>query len=323
MSSHPTATVRDQIHKRLTLNLLIQGSAQHAFLTCHHLVREQLDALDGDLVPLYDRFAIAAFLQYWRGVSVLISGKPQRFWRRIDRPRHPFYGHPLLSRHGGTLAEAARQRVAERAKAKGVRTAPVVFSFAVVNDVNRIMAKESLHKHALEDIAREVAHVALGIPRHRLEAELTKQVAFGRIRPATGLRTQLLRASAAGYGGVLRDDDGRFVVVGRAWMWPLLAHELVKGTAELVCLHGLNTLDDDTYFRVTDAADRIEYEPWMLQVGAELWRRLLPLLPNDRPVAEVLMYVARLAPGALHALLNAIVEQPEWARELLAGLPKD
>ena len=69
---------------------------------------------------------------------------------------------------------------------------------------------------------------------------------------------RLLRASAVGYGGVVRNGTGpgdadadvrgaTFRVKARAWMWPLLSHELVKGTAELICLHGLNTLDDATY----------------------------------------------------------------------------
>ena len=36
--------LRDQINKRLTLNWLIQGAAQHAGMTSHHLVRDELDA---------------------------------------------------------------------------------------------------------------------------------------------------------------------------------------------------------------------------------------------------------------------------------------
>ena len=38
--------LRDEINKRLTLNWLIQGAAQHAGMTFHHLVRDELDALD-------------------------------------------------------------------------------------------------------------------------------------------------------------------------------------------------------------------------------------------------------------------------------------
>jgi hypothetical protein len=256
-------------------------------------------------------------------LSVITWGRLRTFWRRIGRRGHPFYGHPLLSRHGGALAEAARRRVTERAKAKGLRLTPVVFSFHVVKWANEIMQREGPHASELTELARRVAHLIFGIPIDRLEGHLTKDVAFGELRTPTTFRGQLLRASAVGYGGVVLDRATRqFRVVGRAWMWPLLAHELVKGTAELICLHGLNTLDDATYGHVCDLADRIEYEPAMLQAGAELWRRLLPLLPDDRPVAEALMQVARLPPRALDALMQAVVDRPDWARELLAGLPR-
>ena len=109
-------------------------------------------------------------------------------------------------------------------------------------------------------------------------------------------------------------------VVARGTNWQLLAKELVKGTAELICLHGLNELDDQTYQRVMDSADWVEYEPWMLQTGGELWRRLLAIIPTGRPIAPILMHLARLPPDSLHALIEAVIEQPQWAAELLADL---
>jgi hypothetical protein len=89
---------------------------------------------------------------------------------------------------------------------------------------------------------------------------------------------------------------------------------------ELICLHGLNHLDAETYHRVLRAADRPEYEPWMLQTGCELWRRLLPLLPDDEPVARVVMHISRLPPRELEELMLGVIERPDWAREQLASL---
>ena len=66
--------------------------------------------------------------------------------------------------------------------------------------------------------------------------------------------------------------------------------------------------------------DRIEFEPWMLQTGGELWRRLLAVLPEGRPLPDMLMHIARLPAKSLEALVLAVIEQPEWARELLAGV---
>ena len=71
------------------------------------------------------------------------------------------------------------------------------------------------------------------------------------------------------------------------------------------------------------AADRIEHEPWMLQAGSELWRRLLPLMPEGRPIAEMMMRMAQLPARALEALTLAAVEKPDWAKELLAKLGRD
>jgi hypothetical protein len=61
----------------------------------------------------------------------------------------------------------------------------------------------------------------------------------------------------------------------------------------------------------------------MLQTGGELWRRLLPLFPDGRPVADVLMCIARLAPKSLESLMVATIEQPERARGLMTNLRYD
>jgi hypothetical protein len=145
------------------------------------------------------------------------------------------------------------------------------------------------------------------------------QVAFGDLTWPKTFAAIMLRAGVAGFGGVLRYGE-RLGVCANAFVWPLLSHELVKGTVELICMHGLNEWDDETYATVMMAADKIEHEPWMLQAGAELWRRLLPLLPDDRPVAQIIMHMARLPAKSLEALMLAVVEKPEWARELIAAM---
>src|SRR2546428_11404304 len=94
-----------QIQKRLTLNWLIQGAAQHAGMTFHHLVRDELDALDPRLLLLYDQYALINLLQYWQVEGVLLLGWPPWVWRRAgSNPRHPLFEHPLLSPRGGRMA---------------------------------------------------------------------------------------------------------------------------------------------------------------------------------------------------------------------------
>jgi hypothetical protein len=316
----PAPDVRAEINKRLTLNWLIQGAAQHAGLTAHHLVRGELDALHPHLVGLYDQYALINLLQYWRCEAALLLGWPPRFWRRAaTRPGHPFFAHPLLSRHGGRLAAAARERARARAKEKGLSTRLVLFGFQMQYVVARLVLLEAKHARTLGALAVRTTTMVWGIPPDRLDAAVTKQVAFGSLSVPRTLRGRLLRGFAVGYGGVLR-EGGRLRVVARGTNFYLVAKELVKGTAELVCLHGLNGLDDATYAQVMREADQLEFEPWMLQTGGELWRRLLAATPAGWPPAELLMHLARLPAPALEGLLGAAIERPDRARELLAGL---
>ena len=122
-----------------------------------------------------------------------------------------------------------------------------------------------------------------------------------------------------GYGGVLKRGDA-LVVVGRGTNRQLLAKELVKGTAELICLHGLNRLTEDVYREVIAAADGVDFEPWMLQTGGELWRRLLAVLSSGRPITEMLVRMARLPAPSLETLMLAMLEEPPRARAILTGL---
>jgi hypothetical protein len=318
-------SLRNEIHKRFTLNWLIQGASQHAGMTLHHLVRDELDAVDRRLIHLYDLYALINLLQYWQFDGALVMGRPRAFWKRAARSRrHPFHGHALLSRYGGELAEAARQRAVERAKEKGLTLLPLAFSIKTTAVIGQLRWIEMPHRLKLMELARSAASAAWGIPRERLIADLSSSVAstsaFGPIPVPRTVRGVLFRACVCGWGGVIRGVDGNLLVLGMGTNWQLVAKELVKGTAELICLHGLNDLDEQTYRGVMRSADGIHFEPWMLQTGGELWRRLLAVAPADRPMAQVLMHLARLPAKSLEALMLAVLEQPDWARELLARL---
>jgi hypothetical protein len=312
--------LRDEINKRFTLNWLIQGAAQHAGMTFHHLVRDELDAIDPELVGLYDQYALINLLQYWSLDAAALLGSPPRFWRRAaSDSKHPFFGHALLSRHGGPLAAEARRRGRDRCKEKGFRGLRFSFPFQSMYVIGRLRIKEAGHDRALIELAKRAVTMIWGISPDRLEAKLTTDVAFGNLSEPRTTAGRVFRAGAVGYGGVQRRGK-TLMVVARGTNWQLVAKELVKGTAELICLHGLNRLTDATYRQVIGAADGIDFEPWMLQTGGELWRRLLAVLPGGRPVAEMLMHLARLPARSLETLMLAVIEQPPWASELLAGL---
>lgn len=312
---------RLEIQKRHTLNWLIQGASQHAGMTLHHLVRDELNALDGGLLRHYDQFALLAFLQYWRGMSVLISGWPPRFWKKAaSQPSHPFFGHPLLSKYGGMLAEAAKRRALARCKEKRVLALPLAFSFKVVSLLRRLRGLETPHRPRLLQLAKQTASSVWGIPCERLEAELSEETVLpGEQFSGENIQGQMLRTCVIGYGGVARRGH-QLIVTAKGVTWQLLSKELVKGTAELICLHGLRQLDERMYARVIEVTDRIDLEPWMLQSGGELWRRLLAALPESCPVARVLMNLSLLPAEGLHSALELVIQEPEKAGSHLACL---
>lgn len=314
-----TDPLADEKNKRLTINLLIQGAASHAFLTAHHLVRDELEAIRPGLTALYDRWVLSSYLNYWIGDVGLLFGMPWRYWRKIHRPSHPFHRHPFLVRHGAELSRASKRYVVERCAAKGVRSLPVVHYFQLVGLYVRVHLAEQGHEPQLIALAKRAASLIWDIDESRLEAELTlgNPIEFGNVPAPKSWAGRVARRSAVGYGGVERREN-QFVVVAKARNWPLVLHELIKGTAELVGLHGLNRLDDETYMCVIEETDRIEHEFGMLLAGAELWRRLLAVVPQGRPLAETLMHIARMEPAPLERLMFAVVGDAERAKRLLA-----
>jgi len=310
-----------EIQKRHTLNWLIQGASQHAGITLHHLVRDELNALNPNLLRAYDEFALLELLQYWQGLAVLIVGWPPRFWKKATRDSsHPFFGHPLFPKYGGMLSEEAKNRALARCKEKKILAVPLVFSFRAVSLLKRLRAMEAPHQSTLIQLTKRTASTVWGIPADRLEAEISKAIVIpGDAFAAENFQSEMLRSSVIGVGSIVRKRNKLFVAAKGATC-QLLTKELVKGTAELICLHGLNRINDDLYYRVIKTTDRIDLEPWMIQSGGELWRRLLAALPDGYPVSRMLMNLARSPAEVLHQTLESVIEQSDTAKDRLAQL---
>jgi hypothetical protein len=315
--------LQDEIRKRFTLNWLIQGASQHAGSTAHYIVRDELNAIDSRLVRLYDQLSLVILIQYWRLQSKLLMGRPSRFWKRAAKKRnHPFYGHPLLAKYGGMLAEEVRKRAVGRCKEKGVTLLPFAFSFQTAFLIIRLQMIETPHRRRLIELAKEVTTMIWGIPSERLSGDLVDRIAGRRLIPIRSFRDTILGSCVAGIGGVARRED-HLGVWASGVNWHLLIKELVKGTAELISLHGLNQLSDDTYQRVLQATDRLDLEPWMLQSGGELWRRVLAAIPEGRSMSHVLMQLARQPAKTLEATIAAVIEKPESAPSPLEELAEE
>ncbi len=309
-----------QTNKRITLNLLIQGAAVHASLTSHHLVRDELEATQPGLTRFYDRAAVSFILNYFIGDIPLMFGLPSKFWGRTQSPSHPYHKHRLLASHGRELWHASKCYLIARAWKKWVIGIPFIHFLQFLWLLAwTIWFERGNRRTHLARIAERANSLVWGIDVHRTKGAITMDVAFGNIRVPKTRLGRFIKEGVSGYGGVER-RNGRFTVVAKAWFYPLLSHELAKGTAELVCLHGLNTLDERTYMAVTEEADQLEYETWMLQAGSEMWRRLLAAIPGNKSLPETLMHIARLDPVPLEEVMMLVVEDSAQARARLEEL---
>ena len=130
----------------------------------------------------------------------------------------------------------------------------------------------------------------------------------------------MLGAMAIGSESIKWDDEDRPTVDARAAIFPVLAQEMNKGVAELISLHGLSNMDAETTKTVLHHADDVRHEPYLIQIGPELWRRFLKVRPKDIPLADIVHAFAELDPDQLHSVVSAVVEDPDHARETLAEL---
>ena len=311
--------IEQQINKRFTLNLLIQGAAAHSYISASHLVKPELERIHPGLTSLYDKFAISAMLNYCIGDNALMFGRPNRWWGYSKRPQKPLRQHRLLSVYGNQLATQSTKHLKQLARKKNLTTRKVFHWFQFVRLVHSVLKLEYGHEFRLEKIAKEAANKVWGIPTDRLDGRLTHEVAFGNLqRPSTRLG-RMMRSGAIGYGGVERRED-TFFVVAKAWVFPILLHELIKGTMELICLHGLGNLSDDIYNAVILEADQLDYEAWLLQAGPEMWRKFIGVVPRQLSLAETMMNVARMDPEPLEGFMFDVIEEPNRATDELLRL---
>lgn len=133
-------------------------------------------------------------------------------------------------------------------------------------------------------------------------------------------------ANFAGGGVKLSRDGDEIKINAQAMIFPVLVQELVKGVMELLTLHGMSDLDEQQYETVMRHADKLEYEPWQIQVGTELWKAFLKIIPRGFPIHEIIPILSRQSPKFIHDLLSDTLDDirsnrdPENARRVLSNM---
>jgi len=118
-------------------------------------------------------------------------------------------------------------------------------------------------------------------------------------------------------------------IIARAINFPVLVQELVKGVMELLSHHGLEGLSKQQLQGIYQEADRLEDEPWLIQVGPHLWRSFLKIVPPGHSLAEIMASLATKEPQYIHNLLSETIEavhrdeDPTGPREALAQMMQE
>jgi hypothetical protein len=91
-----------------------------------------------------------------------------------------------------------------------------------------------------------------------------------------------LSGSAAGKESVERpeDEEGTAKVVARGINFPVLVHELIKGTLEVFAIQG-RPEGDEGFEDVESTEDTLEKEMWDLRLGPAIWDRIRSQFPED------------------------------------------
>ncbi len=312
------AEQRGIVNKRLSLNLLIQGAATHAYLTAHHLVSDGLNELDSELLPTYEQMLLRARLGYWVGGIPMIMGSPTKFWKRIVKNGHEFGFHPFFVKHGFRLATETKADVMSRCRDAQISTNGVRNEVASAKLYLQLVAIEAPHIESLQKLAKVACCEIYGIDPHLLFGELTNSPRFGEVREPETVRGKLILQCMAGWSAVVR-RNGRLAVKAKATFWPLLLHELIKGTVELICLHGMSGLEEDEFEIAMDHTEHIEFEVPMLQVGGTFFQKFLAARPREISLAECTMHVARFEPSVLETFMFQLIESPNRATDMLRG----
>jgi len=112
-------------------------------------------------------------------------------------------------------------------------------------------------------------------------------------------------------------EDSTATVVARGIVFPVLIQELSKGVMELLMMHGYAKLDPKVQEKLQSHADVLTDEPWLIQVGPELWRRFLKIIPKGSNISELMMAFGELKPKQVHKIIDAVIDDPGHASELL------
>jgi hypothetical protein len=114
------------------------------------------------------------------------------------------------------------------------------------------------------------------------------------------------------------------IVKARAVCFPILVQEVFKGVMQAATAHGLQQYDSKTLKVIYANADKVEHEPFLIQVGHELWRKFTAMVKSDKhmpPLHQVIIAMSKMEPDEVHDIvMKCLDDQPDKAVERLREL---
>ena len=124
-------------------------------------------------------------------------------------------------------------------------------------------------------------------------------------------------------GNEQEEEEEEPVVEAKAWIFPLLVHELIKGAMELAASNwGEGHLDFEEQKHVIDRADTIENEIWGMRLGPGMWEKFVACIDDDDYKLKQWFFheLTKLPAQQFHTFMKEILSNSAKCKEVIAHL---
>jgi hypothetical protein len=121
----------------------------------------------------------------------------------------------------------------------------------------------------------------------------------------------------------IEEGDDIPVVVAKAWIFPLLVHELIKGTLELSAINWADDhLDFEEQKEVIEKADTPEGEIWGMRLGPGMWEKFLECIDSENYDIKQWLFreLTKLPASQFHEFMKEILSGSQRCKEVVDTL---
>jgi hypothetical protein len=121
----------------------------------------------------------------------------------------------------------------------------------------------------------------------------------------------------------IEEGDDMPVVVAKAWIFPLLVHELIKGALELSAINWADGhLDFDEQKEVMSKADTDEGEIWGMRLGPGMWEKFLDCVGDENYDIKQWLFreLTKLPAQQFHDFMKEILSGSQKCKEVIDTL---